>query len=105
MKIRYLERQSIDSSTFTGSYQALGSATSSPTIIIKVVNNSNSDVDVSIDGSTDHDFIQSKGFALYDIQSNKSLKSSALFQSGTQFYVKGTPASSGLVYLVALTEG
>jgi len=93
-RLEYLARQSIDSATFTGAYQALGSPLSSPGIIVKLINNSNQLVDVSTDGSTEHDVLPQNSYSLYGENGNS-------FASGKQFYVKGI-AGTGFVYLVTL---
>lgn len=100
----YLARQSRDSSTFDNTYQTLGSALSSPACLIKVVNNSDQDVDVSVDGSTDHDFVPAGSFFLYDLRANHGREYDFVFKLGTQFYVKGAAAGTGSVYLVVLRE-
>jgi len=101
-RLNYEAIRSIDSATFTGSYQALGTATTNPSAIVKIVNNSNKDVTVSINGTSDHDFVPTGGFTLYDCTANLPHGTDAIFlPSGTQFYVKGS-AGTGLVYLVVL---
>lgn len=101
-KLQYATRQSIDSATFTGSYQALGSALAHPASIVKVVNNSNQLVDVSTNGTDDHDVAPQNSFFLYDATANSPKETGSIFLSkGTQVYVKGS-AGTGLVYLVVL---
>jgi hypothetical protein len=63
--------------------------------LIKLVNNSDVDLDISIDGTTNHDILPANSFTLYS-EYNKS------FAVGTQIYVKGAAAGTGSVYLVAL---
>ena len=100
--IAYEPIKSIDSSTFTGSYQAVGAATVTEARIFKIVNNSNKGVTVSLDGSTDVDFVPASTFVLYDLGTNRGSPSPTLvLQPGTQFYVKGA-AGTGLVYVVIL---
>lgn len=96
--------RSRDSSTFTGSYQTLGSILSAPARLLKIVNNSTVAVTVSYDGGvTDHDFIPIGSFVLYDFGSNKGTSSSALdLPQGTQISIKGS-AGTGLVYLVTVS--
>lgn len=92
--------RSIDSATFTGTYQALGTPLARPSYILKMVNNSTSLVTVSIDGTTDIDVCPANGFWLYD--ESKVGQSSAFpaLSQGTQIYVKGS-AGTGSVYLVS----
>jgi hypothetical protein len=98
-KIAWENLRSIDSATFTGSKQALGTPLEHPSYICKLVNNSGSLVTVSVDGVNDVDVAPANSFWLYD--EGKVNLSSAVpaLPKGTQVYVTGT-ASTGLVYLV-----
>lgn len=101
-QLKYETLRSIDSATFTGSFQALGTATTHPATIVKLVNNSSVDVTVSIDGTNACDFCPAGGFFLYDCTSNLPHGTDAIFiPQNTQFLVKGS-AGTGLVYLVVL---
>ncbi len=95
--------RSIDSATFTGSYQVVGSSLTFSARILKIVNNSNVAVTVSYDGVNDNDFIPAGSFASYDFGTNKGTSSDALdLPKGTQVLVKGS-AGSGSVYVVAIS--
>lgn len=100
----YIPRQSRAASTFDNSYQTLGSALSSPAVLAKIVNNTNQDLDVSTDGSTDHDFIPANSFTLYDLRTNHGADHDFMFRKSTQFYVKGAAVGTGSVYLVVIRE-
>jgi hypothetical protein len=94
--------RSIDSATFTGAYQALGTALTHNAVLAKFVNNSNILITVSWNGVSDHDVIPAGSFALYDITANKPDSTPGFFiGKGTQFYVKAA-AGVGLVYLTIL---
>lgn len=99
-RIAWETLRSIDSATFTGLYQNLGTPLAHPSYICKVVNNSNMLVTISIDGINDVDVAPANSFWLYD--EGKVGLSSALpsLPQGTQIQVKGT-AGVGLVYLVS----
>lgn len=90
--------RSIDSATFTGSYQAVGTKLTNPTRIIKFTNNSTVLVTVSWDGTNDHEILPAGSFVLLDVSSDR--ETSNIFEIGanTQFYVKGA-AGTGLVYI------
>jgi hypothetical protein len=94
--------RSIDSATFTGSYQNLGTPLDNPCSILKLVNNSTVFVTVSEDGGvTDHDVAPASSFYLYDVTSDSPQEAGSIFISkGTQISVKGS-AGTGSVYLVA----
>lgn len=98
--IQAIALTSIDSATFTGSYQAINSSgLSKNCFMIRITNNSNKDVTVSYNGSTDHDFIKagtSIQLSFQDMaQPNNFIANMSL---GTIVYVKGA-AGAGLVYL------
>lgn len=94
--------RSIAASTFTGSYQAVGTALANSARLIKFVNNTNQLVTVSWDGTHDHDILPSDSFALYDLTSNRGNPSPYLAAAqGTQFYVKAS-SGTGSFYVVAL---
>lgn len=100
-RISWETLRSIDSATFTGSYQNLGSPLVYPSYICKLVNNSTVLVTISIDGINDVDVAPANSFWLYD--EGKVGLSSALpaLPAGTQIQVKGSVAGTGSVYLVS----
>lgn len=98
----YEALKSIDSATFTGSYQAVGIATTHEARIFKIVNDSNMGITLSLDGITDMDFIPPSTFVLYDLGTNRGNPTASLvLQRNTQFYVKGA-SGSGLVYAIVM---
>lgn len=98
--VSYGTLRSIDSATFTGSYQALGTKLTRASIIIKFVNSSGVAVTLSTDGVNDMDILPPNSFVVYDLTTNAPNDSPFQFlATNTQFYVKGN-ASTGLVYLV-----
>lgn len=93
--------RSIDSATFTGTYQAVGTALTRPIRLVKFINNSTVAVTLSWDGVNDNDFIPANSFALYDITSDKVKDDGWFIQQGTTFFVKGA-AGVGLIFIVCL---
>lgn len=91
--------RSIDSATFTGSYQALGTPLAHPAYKCKLVNNSNVLVLISNDGINDKDVAPGNSFWLYDEGGGERGLFPALPQN-TQIYIKGS-AGVGIVYLVS----
>ncbi len=91
----------LDSATFIGTYLVLNvGGLPQGCSIIKIVNNSTVDVTVSLDGTTNHDFIPSKSAVVYDFQTNHQVESAlSIFPKGQKVYIKGA-AGVGLVYLV-----
>lgn len=100
-RIQFNTLASIDTATFTGSYQLLG-VFAHPVRILKILNNSNVDVTVSDDGINDKDFVPAVGFTLYDFGTNKGMSADALDLKAGAIYVKGS-VGTGLVYLVTLS--
>lgn len=104
VRVFYEPLRSIDSATFTGAYQALGTPLVYNPFLIKMVNSSTVSVIVSIDGVTDHDICPGGSFFLYDETANSSREGGLTVAKGTQIYVKGA-AGVGSVYLVAQYAG
>lgn len=98
--LEYEEMVIFDSSTLTGSYQVIGSPLAHPGLIIKMVNNSDADVTVSVDGTTDHDVCVAGGFWLYDCAANKQAGPTMAAPVGRQYYISGTAGLGGNIYLV-----
>ena len=93
--------RSIDSATFTGAYQALGTALTRPIRLVKILNDSSVPVTVSWDGTNNHDYLPANSFALYDLTANEVMQDGWFIGVGTQFYVKGA-AGVRYVYLVCI---
>lgn len=92
---------SIDSASFSGSYQLLSGAAglTKPCITLRIVNNSDKDVTVSYDGTNDHDYVPTKTVRDIQFQTNSlpQTQTCSLAQA-TKIYVKAV-AGTGLVYL------
>jgi len=99
-RIAWETLRSIDSSTFTGSYQNLGTPLQHPGYIVKLVNNSTVLVTISIDGTNDIDVAPASSFWLYDEGKSGLNSAYPALPQGTQIMVKGS-AGSGSVYLVS----
>lgn len=104
VRVSYEALRSINSATFTGNYQALGTPLSHNPFLIKLVNSSTVPVTVSVNGSTDHDICPAGSFFLYDEGANSSREGGLTVSKGTQVYVKGA-AGVGSVYLVVQYAG
>ncbi len=90
--------RSIDSATFTGSYQAVGTPLAFPSRMLVFVNNSGVIVIVSWDGTNDHLPCLPGSSIVLDEESNAVSNCIYDTAKATQFYVKGA-ASTGLFYL------
>ncbi len=100
-KLVYETIKSFDSAGMTSSYQAVGSPSTHPARIFKLVNNTSMAITVSVDGINDHDFLPAGTFVLYDVGANRGSPAPELCLQPTQMYVKGT-AGTGFVYFVVL---
>lgn len=98
-KITWEALRSRDAATLNGTFQTIGTPLAHAGYIVKMVNDSNSLVTVSIDGANAIDVCPAGSFWLYD--EGKTWLSSTVpaIQKGTQFYVNGS-VGSGLIYLV-----
>ena len=91
----------------TGSYATVGSAIAHNWRTFKVTNNTNADLFISFDGTTDNIVTPKTSFTLYDLATNAPPipeSDNFVLQVGTQFYaraVSGNP-SSGSVYVEGL---
>lgn len=90
--------RSINSASFTGSYQTLGTVLAHPCRLFKIANGSGVIVTVTIDGTNDHFVLAPGEINIVDLTSNAVSGASLEIAKGTQFSVKGT-ASAGLVTL------
>jgi len=98
-RIAWETLRSIDSSTFTGVYQTVGTPLLHPSYILKMVNNSSVLVTISIDGINDIDVLPPDSFWLYDEGKVGMSSSIPAIPAGTQIMVKGS-AGTGSIYLV-----
>ncbi len=101
----FLPRSERNATTFDNTFQTLGTASASPIIQFKIVNNSDTLIDVSVDaGTTEHDVVPAGNFVLYDVRSNRGTNEKFAFRSSTQFHIRGAAAGVGIVYLTVLRE-
>lgn len=99
-RILYETLRSADTAS-AGTYLALGTPLSHPACLIKMVNLSNKDLLVSLDGTTAIDVCPAGGFWLYDVTTNSPQTNNIFADQGRQYYVLTTDAAAGtgLVYL------
>lgn len=99
----YEPLRTIDSATFTGNYQAIGSSLAHPATLVKLVNASNVLITLSTDGVNDCDVARATSSFVYDLTANTPSNGddAVFFPQGMQFYVKGS-SGTGLVYLVVI---
>jgi hypothetical protein len=90
--------RTFDSSTLSGSYQAIGSVLAYPSRMHVWVNNCANIITVSYDGTNAHLVLLPSSAFVLDFTSNAVSNAYLVVSQGTQPYVKGA-ASTGLIYL------
>lgn len=97
-RVTWEKLRSLDTSTMSSSttYYPIGTALLYPCYKLKIVNNSNVLVTISIDGANDFDVVPAGSFFLYD-EYVTTLREFA--PQGTQFSAKSASAGTGLIYL------
>jgi len=88
--------------SITGSYVAVGRAFTFPARIICFTNTSDTDMEFSMDGSTNQLIVPAGSFKLFDITTNHRPvnQDDFCFAVGTQWYVKYVAApSKGAIYI------
>lgn len=100
-RIAWETLRTVDSATVVNPalYYTVGTALANPSYICKMVNNSDVLVTISIDGATDIDVLPANSFWLYD-EAKYGIPAIQFLPAGTQFFVRGAAAGTGLIYLV-----
>jgi len=93
-----IEYSRIDSGTLSAFGYTAISATglSKPCDMIRIVNRSKHDVEISFDGYTDHDYLKSDDEMQISVQPSENR---AAFPKGQKIYLL-SPASIGYIYLI-----
>ena len=103
----HLELKEFDGASLTRVYQNLGSALSNPCYYAYLINDSDVDVYISKDGSTNHIRLPS-GVQIpltYYSRHNSLIQGSYLFSSGTQLSIKQvTTAGTGFITINLQTK-
>ena len=104
--VRFSPVRQVALASITGSYLPLGSALDHAMRVLHFINNTNGDMMISFDGTTDNVPLLAESFALYDLTSDQDSNEMFRYQLGTQIYVKYITAptlpSDGAVYLVSV---
>jgi hypothetical protein len=103
-KLTWEVLRSLDTSTMSSSstYYNVGTPLLYPSYKLKMVNNSNVLVTVSIDGVHDYDVCPAGSFWLYDeTQAQINAGNAPAIPANTQISIKAASAGVGLVYLVS----
>lgn len=89
-----------DAATLTGGYDAISSTPNAgPAVILRIINDSNVDIEVSYDGVNSHDFIPANDKLELNFQANASPNNFvSMLRKGAKVYVNGSPGT-GHIYL------
>jgi len=102
-KVAWEVLRTLDTATMTNPalYYAVGTGLLFPSFKLKMVNNSNVLVTISIDGVSDHDVCPSGSFWLYDETQLPLPTAIPAVPAGTSISCKSASAGVGLIYLVS----
>jgi len=104
--VRFSPVRQVALASLTNSYQVLGVPLDHAMRVLHFINNTNGDLMISFDGTTDNFALLAESFALYDLTSNQDITEKFRYEKGTQLYVKYITAptlpATGAVYLVAI---
>jgi hypothetical protein len=104
--VRFDAVRSVPLASITSSYTPIGAPLGHAMRVLHFINNTNGDMMVSFDGTTDNVPVLAEGFSLYDLTSDQDTNESFRYQIGTQLYVKYITAptlpADGAFYLVAV---
>lgn len=93
------EASKTDTSTLTGTFTSVF-ITAHPTLILKFVNASNTDVEISYDGSAINDVSITESISEVSTKLGPQTNLEAYVRAGTNVYVRGT-AGTGFFYVIA----
>ena len=104
--IRVDEIRSEAAGSITNAYTPLGTAITHNWRMFRITNNTDGDLLISFDGTTDNLFVPAGSFVLYDVSTNAppiSEVDNLVIGIGTQFYVKyNTAPTTGDIWLEGL---
>lgn len=90
----------------SGTYATVGAALTHNWRMFRITNNTDGDLLISFDGTTDNLFVPKGSFVLYDLSANSppiSTSDNFVLQLGTQFYAKqSTAPTTGAVWIEGL---
>ncbi len=104
--VRFDPIRSLALASIAASYKTVGTPFTHAMRVLHFVNNTNGDMMVSFDGTTDNVIVLAEGFALYDLTSDQDENESFRYEIGTQIYVKylsaPTTPTDGAFYCIAV---
>lgn len=104
--VRFDAIRTLSSGSITASYAAIGIAMAFNMRMIKIVNNTDGDMFISFDGTTNNDFLPAGGYVIYDFSTNApniTSTDSFVLSLGTVLYAKySTAPTTGAVWVTAI---
>lgn len=101
--VRFDALRSVAFGSITNSYTAIGGEFTHAMRVLVFRNNTDADMLISFDGTTNNDIIPAGSFSLYDLTSDQDTTEHFRYQNGTQVYVKYVSApSKGTFYLTCI---
>lgn len=101
--VRFDAVRSVANASITASYTALGIPLGHAMRVLHFINNTDGDMFISFDGTTDNIFMPADTFSLYDLTCDQDATESFRYQSGTQLYIRyDTAPTTKSFYVVAI---
>lgn len=107
-RVRFEAVREIASGSISGAYAAVGTATTDHTRLVSISNGTDTDIYISLNGTTNHLRVASNSFKLFDLTTNKVSDDGFFIDEGTIFYAKqvsGAPTTGTLWIEVMYADG
>lgn len=101
--VRVDEWREVAFGAITGSYLPFGTRFSHAMRVLHFINQTDGDIAISFDGTTNNIPVFAGTFSLYDLTSDQDANESFRYEKGTQLYIKSLSSpTSGTFYCVAI---
>ena len=101
--LKAIPLEDINANTFDGTLKLLGTGLIYPCSILRIVNASDKDIEVSYDGVNGHDIVLTRESLTLVSQDNTFVSGPTVFPKGMKVWVNGL-AGAGFVYLIGYTQ-
>jgi len=99
-RVAAMPMETFNSATLTGNYDLAHTGLPAACFLLKIVNNSDTDVTVSYDGVDGHDFVRNDNKLEINFQTNSQPHGHVnLLSQGTRIYLAGV-AGTGNIYII-----
>lgn len=100
---RFDALRSILGTSVTSSYTVLGAQFTHAMRVVHFINNTDGDMLISFDGTTDNVIVPADTFTLYDLTSDQDFNEKFRYENGTQLWIKySTVPTTGSFYVVCV---